>query len=143
MRSASLGQFFLSSRTGLRPLSTSSCQLDLSFHRVNLIWVWPPVWTCSPLPWCKAGGDGLQCESGWLCSLRTKRLELHAGSSRLTPLACTCCLQKRPQLGGMQQREKICVAREAVGYNIGELGSVSAVGPTADCCLLAVVWPHV
>lgn len=30
-----------------------------------------------------------------------------------------------------------------MGYNIGELGSVSAVGPTADCCLLAVVWPHV
>lgn len=44
---------------------------------------------------------------------------------------------------GMQQREKICVAREAVGYNISELGSVSAVGPTADWCLLAVVWPHV
>lgn len=40
------GQFFLSIRTGLRSLCTSYCQLDLSFHRINLIWVWPSIQTC-------------------------------------------------------------------------------------------------
>lgn len=138
-----LGQFFLSSRTGLRSLSTSYClstgpvfpqswfNLGLAIHLDML----------SFLPWCKTGSDGLQCEWGWLCSLRTKHLEQHAGSSSWTPLACMCCLQKRPQLEGMHQREKICMARKAVGYSIGQLGSVSAVGPTADWCLLVVFGP--
>lgn len=134
-----LGKFFLS-RTGLKSFGTSCCLLDLSFHRVNLIWVWPSIQTRSLLPWCKTGGDGLQCEWSWLCSLRTKHLEL-TGSSSWTPLACTCCLQKRPQLRGMHQREKICMAREAVRCSTSQLGSASAVGPTADWYLLVVVWP--
>lgn len=85
-----LGQLFLTSKASSRSLTTLRCRLDLFFHMVSLIWVRPAVWSCSLLHWCKAGDDSLQCELGWLCSLRRGYLELSTGCSSQAPLAYTC-----------------------------------------------------